>query len=328
MRSPRTASAAGSSVSAASTDTSTTAMAPTAIERKIVCGTRNMPISASTTVAPENSTARLAVAPATATASSTRAAGAALLAEAGDDEQRVVDPDRQAHHHEHVDDDEVEDERLADAGDDGQRDDDARDRHADRHDRRHDAAEDDDQDEQREREPEDLAAREVLLGGAAEVLVDRVLADDQRAEPVLPVRRDDALDDRLDVVAQLDEQQRAVAVVRHRPGRTSPAPAAADPPRACSCAARSAGRRRACADDETITASSTRKPWSAAHRRERALQDLLGPLGLRTAGEVVVRGQRRAEQSADRRRRGQDGEQPRTRSRATCGAHWLGPAAR
>ena len=71
MRSPSTASVAGSSVSAASTDTSTTAIAPAAIERKIVCGTRNIPSSARTTVAPEKSTARFAVAPATATASST-----------------------------------------------------------------------------------------------------------------------------------------------------------------------------------------------------------------------------------------------------------------
>ena len=186
-----------------------------------------MPISASTTVAAGEQHRPACRGARDGDCVLARAAGTALLAVAGDDEQRVVDPDRQAHHHEHVDDDEVEDEPLTDAGDDGQRDDDARDRHSDRDDRRHDATEDDDQDEQREREPDDLAAREVLLGGAAEVLVDRVLADDQRAEPVLPVRRDDALDDRLHIVAQLDEQQRAAAVFRHRtradlarPGRT------------------------------------------------------------------------------------------------------------
>ncbi len=149
-RSPRTASTAGSSVSAASTETRTTAIAPAAIERKIVWGTRNMPTSASTTVAPENSTARLAVAPATATASGTDAARAALLAEARDHEQRVVDPDRQPHHHQHVDDDEVQDERLADERGDRQRHDDAGDRHRDRHDRGRHAAEDDDEHDQRE----------------------------------------------------------------------------------------------------------------------------------------------------------------------------------
>jgi hypothetical protein len=67
-------------------------------------------------------------------------------------------------------------------------------------------------------EPEDLPAHEVLVGRAAEVRVDRLLADDQRAEPVAPVLRDDPLDDRLDVSAQLDEQQRAVPVARHRAG--------------------------------------------------------------------------------------------------------------
>jgi hypothetical protein len=69
-RSPSSASNAGTSVSAAPTETSTTVIAPTARLRKIVCGTTNMPISAITTVSPLKSTARLEVAPARAIASS------------------------------------------------------------------------------------------------------------------------------------------------------------------------------------------------------------------------------------------------------------------
>jgi hypothetical protein len=59
-----TASSAGSKVSEAATATSTTAIAPAAIERKIVVGFSSIPASASTTVIPEKNTARLAVPPA------------------------------------------------------------------------------------------------------------------------------------------------------------------------------------------------------------------------------------------------------------------------
>jgi hypothetical protein len=57
-------------VSEAATAATTTKMAPAPSERKMVLGTRSMPISASTTVIPLNSTARLAVAPAASMASS------------------------------------------------------------------------------------------------------------------------------------------------------------------------------------------------------------------------------------------------------------------
>ena len=63
----------------------------------IEVGTMNMPISATTNVLPLKSTARLAVAPASAIASSFARPEPALLAVARDDEQRVVDPERQPH---------------------------------------------------------------------------------------------------------------------------------------------------------------------------------------------------------------------------------------
>ena len=264
MRSPRVASAAGSSVSAASTETRTTAIAPAAIERKIVCGTRNMPAQREHDRRAGEQDGPVRGGTRDGDRVAEVAAGAALLAEARDDEQRVVDPDGQPHHHEHVHDDEVEDEGLADAGDDRQRDDDARDRDADRHHRGRDAAEDDDQDDQREREPEHLAAREVLVRRPADVLVDRLLADDQRAEPVASVRGGDALDDRLDVAPELDEEQRAVAIARHRAGADLGGAGGAQlARRACPCRRSKRGSSALRRGDETITASSTRKPRSA-----------------------------------------------------------------
>ena len=61
---------AGSSVSAAITETIPTRIAPAARERKIVLGTSRSPSIASTKAIPLNSTARLAVAPAVAIESS------------------------------------------------------------------------------------------------------------------------------------------------------------------------------------------------------------------------------------------------------------------
>ena len=68
--SPSSARIAGSSVIDAATDTSTTMIAPPARLRKIVVGTSSMPASASTTVRPLKKTARFAVAPDIAIASS------------------------------------------------------------------------------------------------------------------------------------------------------------------------------------------------------------------------------------------------------------------
>jgi len=61
---------AGSSESAAATETMPTRIAPSARLRMIEVGTMNIPSSATTKVKPLNSTARLAVAPARAIASS------------------------------------------------------------------------------------------------------------------------------------------------------------------------------------------------------------------------------------------------------------------
>ena len=61
--SPSRPSTAGSSVSAATTETIPTRIAPTASERMIEFGTSSIPNIATTNTVPLNSTARLAVAP-------------------------------------------------------------------------------------------------------------------------------------------------------------------------------------------------------------------------------------------------------------------------
>ncbi len=69
-RSPRTPSSAGRSVSAASTETIPTTIAPVARLFITLDGTSSIPLSAITNIEPLNSTARLAVAPDAAIASS------------------------------------------------------------------------------------------------------------------------------------------------------------------------------------------------------------------------------------------------------------------
>ena len=92
----------GSSVSAAATAAATTKMAPAPRLVKIENGTTSMPVRAKTTVPPLNSTARPAVAPVRATAASRSRPAAVLLAEARDDQQRVVDAHGEAHHRDDV----------------------------------------------------------------------------------------------------------------------------------------------------------------------------------------------------------------------------------
>ena len=92
----------GSSVARASIATATTRIAPIAIERSAVVSMRNSPASDAMTVRPLKSTARPEVASAVAARLVGRAAGADLLAVAGEDEQRVVDGHADADHRGHV----------------------------------------------------------------------------------------------------------------------------------------------------------------------------------------------------------------------------------
>ena len=136
----------------------------------IVVGTRNMPSSATTNVLPLNSTARLAVAPAS--RSRPPSTGRApLLAVAGDDEQRVVDPEREAHADQHVHDEDGEVELEREQRDEPERDEDREDREQHRHEPRDDGAEHEHEHDQRRRQPEgELAVLEVPLRLLAEVV--------------------------------------------------------------------------------------------------------------------------------------------------------------
>ena len=166
---------AGSSVNAAASAHSTTRIAPAARLRKIVVGTINSPTSATTTVMPENSTARLAVDPARSIASSFSAAGRPLLAVARDDEQHVVDADREAHHRDHVRHEERQLVGLADERGQRERDHDRDDREPDRQERRDERPEDQQQHDQRDRDADRLTLGKVGLRGLVDVVRDRRL---------------------------------------------------------------------------------------------------------------------------------------------------------
>ena len=118
------------------------------------------------------------------------AAAVALLAQPGDDEQRVVDAEREAHRDDHVQDEQVERERLPDDRGDGERDDDRDDRHQHRDRDAEQRADHQQQHDERRRQPElQLALAQVARGELLEVAVQRVAAGDVRREARASVRR-------------------------------------------------------------------------------------------------------------------------------------------
>ena len=106
-----------------------------------------------------------------------------FLAEARDDEERVVDPERESHPGEHVHDEHREAELEREQGDEAEADQDREDRHQHRHQARDHSAENEEEHDQRGREPElELAVLEVALGQRVEVVCDRVVARDRDCE--------------------------------------------------------------------------------------------------------------------------------------------------
>ena len=105
-----------------------------------------------------------------------------LLAEARDDEQRVVDADREADHRRHVLREEVQVVAAGDHGRPGHREDDRADREDDREEGGDHRAEDDHQDREGNRRPEQLALLEVLLTLLDEVDREGRLAGDEDLE--------------------------------------------------------------------------------------------------------------------------------------------------
>ena len=140
----------------------------------------------------------------------------ALLAVAGDDEERVVDPERETHPREHVDGEGRERELERDDRDQAERDDDREDRHQERDEPRDDRAEDEHEDDERDRQPEpELAALEILLRLLPEVVVDAAVAGDDGREAAAALLGEHVLH-LLRAGVALDEErgERAVAVAR------------------------------------------------------------------------------------------------------------------
>src|SRR5262249_59416263 len=99
------------------------------------------------------------------------AASAALLAVARDDEQRVVDPERETHSCEHVHEEHRELELLGEQRGESKRDHYRDDRHQQRHQTRHDGTEDEEQDDERGWKTElELTVLEILLREEVEVV--------------------------------------------------------------------------------------------------------------------------------------------------------------
>ena len=128
------------------------------------------------TATPLNATALPAVATARSTASATVRPRAQFLAEAADDEQRVVDGEGEAEHRRDVEDEDAHLDLLGDEVDERQAAGDREAGHEQRHPGRDDRGEDEDQDERDDRQRDDLGLLEVLLGLLGGVLGDRAVA--------------------------------------------------------------------------------------------------------------------------------------------------------
>jgi hypothetical protein len=107
----------------------------------------------------------------------------ALLAEAADDEEGVVDAEGEAHPSEHVDDEERDLPHLPDDSHERERDDDRDDREHDRDHRADDGTEDEQEHDERRGQPEEeLAFLQVLAREREEVVVGGELPRDRHLE--------------------------------------------------------------------------------------------------------------------------------------------------
>ena len=140
----------------------------------------------------------------------------ALFPEPREDEERVVDPEREPHRRDHVHHEERDLERLADERSQCDRDHDREQAEQDRHEARHDRPEHEHEDDQRRRQPDQqLALLQVLLGELLEVGVGRQGAGDRDLETVLPVRGCYQVDERNDLVPlRHDGHHRRVTILR------------------------------------------------------------------------------------------------------------------
>ena len=231
-----------------------------------------------------------------------------LLAEARDDEERVVDPERETHAGEHVHDEDRKLEPLREEGGQAERDDDRDDREHERHRRADERPEDEDEDDERGRQPDpELPVLEVALRELVDVVVGRLGArhrDLESAPAVFLLDRLDDVDDRLLRIAfELDRDQDGVPIRRDEALVLERIPRGRD----------GAGR----SGDLDQLAEPGHELWIVDGELRRADDDELGrqvvePLGEELALEVVadlglrvvrhlgVGGQRASEEASDR----------------------------
>ncbi len=249
-------------------------------------GTSSIPNIATTKTVPLKSTARLAVAPEASIASELAAAVTALLAVARDDEQRVVDPEREPHAGEHVHEEDRELELLGEDRAQPERDEDRDERHQQRDQAGDDGAEHEQEDDQRGGKAElELALLEVLLREEVEVVVERLLAGDRDGERVVLGRLLDGCDDvaRFVLAEDLERDDRRMPIFARRAlprrrGRCEPRPGAVarSPTRSCGRRSTNSSESTVCSSERMTSMSLTASPGrggNAANRTRSARSD-------------------------------------------------------
>ena len=256
----------------------------------------------------------------------------ALLAQAGDDEQRVVDAQRKPHRDDHVQDEQVERERLPDNRGDSERDDDRDDRHQHRNHHAEERPYHQQQNDQGRRQPElQLALAEVARGELLKVAVQRVAASDVRCESGAAVGvldgRDQIGDSLVLRPGEDDWQHGGVTVRRHEcvPAGTQVAgdlpyrSIAANLRSECSHARLEGGIRH----DEAIRPQDDELVDRLLMRlmRKPRVDELLRRDRLRMISQARVRRQRRSQKRSDQTERHHDDRAPQGEhpSRVPCG---------
>ncbi len=250
-----------------------------------------------------------------------------LLAVPGDDEERVVDPERETHAREHVHDEDRQLELLRDDGRQSERDEDRDDRHQERDEAGDDRAEHEQEDDERGRQAElELALLEILLGEEVEVVVERLLARHRDLELAVLARLLDGRDDLFGLVLAEDRERhhRRVAILGDEPRRTVVEVRARlreRPYVALGDKRADEARELVGLDRETIGADDDDVADELARLRRKRLE----PHGVRALGLRVVRrrtlgGEAVAEQQRDRRDCEDEHDDPRSDRppRMTC----------
>jgi hypothetical protein len=145
-----------------------------------------------------------------------RPAGDAFFAVTGDDEEGVVDPERETHARDHVDDEDRQRERVREHAGQADGDEDGKDREDQWHEPADDRSEHEQQNDQRGRQAKrELAGLQVVLRQGIEVVRESVVAGDVHGEAVATLLRPNHRVDRRDVSRLANGDQHGVPIGRH-----------------------------------------------------------------------------------------------------------------